>query len=57
MDSKDILKIPRPSSTRVKATSKNIYNVIQRTSIRKMKKLFLLKKEWLERLLMVFFKA
>ncbi len=55
---KDILKIPRPSSTRVKATSKEgIYNVIQRTSIRKMKKLFLLKKEWLERLLMVFFKA
>ncbi len=33
---KDILKIPRPSSTRVKATSKEgIYNVIQRTSIRK----------------------
>ncbi len=55
---KDILKIPRPSSTRVKATSKEgIYNVIQRTSIRKNEKIILLKKEWLERLLMVFFKA
>ncbi len=37
---KDILKIPRPSSTRVKATSKEgIYNVIQRTSIRKNEKI------------------
>ncbi len=45
---KDILKIPRPSSTRVKATSKEgIYNVIQRTSIRKMKKLFCWKRsDW-----------
>lgn len=33
---KDILEIPRPSSTRVKATTKEgVYNVIKRTSIRK----------------------
>ncbi len=49
-----LLKIPRPSIP-VKATQKGIYNVIQRTSIRKNEKIIPVKKEWLK-LLMVFSK-
>ncbi len=45
---KDILKIPRPSIPSKSNLKRGIYNVIQRTSIRKNEKIIPVEKGWLK---------